>query len=452
MEKKVAPLGPVAAHADSVPADPAADPRVPFAQSEDFLRVLAAAHEHLLNSIEDGQVDIDAWSPVTVARYVTTQTDRFVQEWRIPVNAAEMEIVAAALVKELTGFGPLEDLLRDPAIDAILIKGYRDIHVSQAGQLVPINQRFTDDDHLLRILRRILAPLGRRLDEDCPIADVRLPAGGHLNAIIPPLALDGPVVSIRKFRRTPFTCDELLRMGTFDPAVHALLNAMVLGRCNILVCGTADSGKTSLLNAMAGYIPADERIATVEEVAELTLKHPHVVRLESRAPGVDGQGAVGIRELMRSSLGMRPDRILVGELRGAEVIEMLQAMATGHDGSMATVRASSARDCLQRLEILAGLAGFQGSEDNVRRQIASAVDFVVHVQRLGSGRRVVASISEVTGISDVAIGTRELFHHELQIDADGREQDRWVGIDLQPRSSKLEAFRRQLRQARGSRS
>jgi len=450
MEKKVAPYGRAAALPDSLPADPAAEPRVPFAQSDEFLRVLAAAHEHLLNSIEDGQVDIDAWSPVTVARYVTTQTERFVQEWRIPVNAAEMELVAAALVKELTGFGPLDDLLRDPAIDAILINGYRDIHVSQGGQLLPISQRFSDDDHLLRILRRILAPLGRRLDEDSPIADVRLPAGGHLNAIIPPLALDGPVVSIRKFRRTPFTCDELLRMGSFDPAVHALLNAMVLGRCNILICGTADSGKTSLLNALAGYIPADERIATVEEVAELTLKHPHVVRLESRAAGTDGQNAVSTRELMRSSLGMRPDRILVGELRGAEVLDMLQAMGTGHDGSMATVRASSARDCLQRLEVLAGLAGFQGSEDNVRRQVASAVDFVVHVKRLGSGRRVVASISEITDICDNVIGTRELFHHELQIDAGGQEQDRWVGIDFQPRSSKLEAFRRQLRRAPGS--
>lgn len=452
MEKKVAPFDHAASRAGLMPAHPAAEPRVPFAQSEDFLRVLAAAHEHLLNSIEDGQVDIDAWSPVTVARYVTTETERFVQEWRIPVNTAEMQVVAAALVKELTGFGPLDDLLRDPAIDAILINGYRDIHVSQGGQLTPISQRFTDDDHLLRILRRILAPLGRRLDEDSPIADVRLPAGGHLNAIIPPLALDGPVVSIRKFRRIPFTCDELLRMGTFDPAVHALLNAMVRGRCNVLICGTAESGKTSLLNAMAGCIPAHERIATVEEVAELTLKHPHVVRLESRPAGPDGQTAVSTRELMRSSLGMRPDRILVGELRGAEALEMLQAMATGHDGSMATLRANSPRDCLQRLEILAGLAGFQGSEDTLRRQIAGAVDLVVQVQRLGSGRRVIASISEITGICDSLISLRELFHHELQIDADGREQDRWVGIDLQPRSSKLEGFRRQLGRSRNSSS
>lgn len=448
MEKKIAPFGAAAARAEA--PDPAAEPRQPFAQSDHYLRVLAAAHEHLLNSIEDDQIDIDAWSPVTVARYVTYQTDQFVQEWRIPVNAAEMEIVAAALVKELTGFGPLDDLLRDPAIDAILINGYRDIHVSQDGQLVPISQRFTDDDHLLRILRRILAPLGRRLDEDSPIADVRLPAGGHLNAIIPPLALDGPVVSIRKLRRNPFTCEELLRMGTFDPAVHALLQAMVLGRCNVLVCGGSESGKTSLLNAMASCIPADERIVTVEEVAELTLRQPHVVRLESRVGGADGQSAVGICELMRSSLGMRPDRILVGELHGTEVLDMLQAMGTGHDGSMATVRANSLRHCLQRLEILAGLAGFHGSEDNVRRQIAGAVDVVVHIQRLGSGRRVIASISEITGISDNVIDTRELFRHALLVDADGSEHDRWIGTDIPPRSCKLEPFRRQLRTGPGS--
>lgn len=443
MERKIAPFALNGTRAEPQAPDPAAEPRLPFEQSDGYLRVLAAAHEHLLNSIEDGQIDIDAWSPVTVARYVTAQTDSFVKEWRIPVNAAEMESVAAALVKELTGFGPLDDLLRDPAIEAILINGYRDIRISREGQLLPIGQRFTDDDHLLRILRRILAPLGRRLDEGSPIADVRLPAGGHLNAIIPPLALDGPVVSIRKLRRSPFTCEELQRMGSFDPAVHAVLKAMVLGRCNVLVCGGSESGKTSLLNAMASYIPADERVVTIEDVAELTLKHPQVVRLESRVGGADGQGAVGIRELIRSSLGMRPDRIVVGEMRGAEVLDMLQAMATGHEGSMATVRASSARDCLQRLEILAGLAGFQGGEDNIRRQIASAVHFVVHIQRLGSGRRLIASISEIVGISDNAIDITELFRHELQVDADGGEQDRWVGIDL--------PFRPQLRSAQDGR-
>ncbi|HAI46727.1 putative conjugal transfer protein [compost metagenome] len=445
MEDKVTPFAPLHARSEAAAAVDATP--APFAQSEEYQKVLVAAHEHLLNSIEDERIDIDAWAPDTVARYVHTQTAIFVQEWRIPVNEAEMEVVAGALVKELTGFGPLDDLLHDPSIEDILINGYKDIHVSQGGRLVRAPQRFSDDSHLLRILRRILAPLGRRLDESNPMVDARLPNGGRLNAIISPLAVDGPMVSIRKFRKDPFTPDELLRMGTFDRPMQALLHAMVLGRCNILVSGGTSSGKTSLLNALASYIPADERVITVEDTAELSLNHPHVVRLESRIGGADGQGAVSIRDLVRNSLRMRPDRIVVGEVRGAEVLEMLQAMNTGHDGSMATIHANSPRDCLYRIEMLAGFAGFQGSEDSLRRQIASAIDFIVQISRLGSGRRVLVSITEITGVSDNLISTQEMFRHEIQVDADGNEHDRWVGLGFHPHSHKLEPFRRQLREA-----
>jgi len=443
MEDKVTPFAPVAAR--SPVADPPAP--VPFEQSEQYQKVLIAAHEHLLNTIEDERIDIDAWAPETVSRYVHLQTAAFVQEWRIPINEQEKEAVAAALVKELTGFGPLDDLLHDPGIEDILINGYKDIHISQGGMLKRAAVRFSDDSHLLRILRRILAPLGRRLDESNPMVDARLPNGGRLNAIIAPLAVDGPMVSIRKFRKDPFTPDELLRMGTFDRPMQALLHAMVLGRCNILVSGGTSSGKTSLLNALANYIPANERVITVEDTAELSLNHPHVVRLESRIGGADGNGAVSIRELVRNSLRMRPDRIVVGEVRGAEVMEMLQAMNTGHDGSMATIHANSPRDCLYRIEMLAGFAGFQGSEDSLRRQIASAIDFIVQISRLGSGRRVLLSITEITGVSDNMISTQEMFRHEVQIDADGKEVDRWIGLGFHPHSHKLEPFRRQLREA-----
>ncbi len=445
MEDKVTPFAvPAARH------DPSADPGaavLPFEQSEEYQKVLIAAHEHLLNAIEDERIDIDAWAPDTVARYVHTQTAAFVQEWRIPINEIEKDIVAAALVKELTGFGPLDDLLHNPEIEDILINGYKDIHVSQGGMLKRAPQRFSDDSHLLRILRRILAPLGRRLDESNPMVDARLPNGGRLNAIISPLAVDGPMVSIRKFRKDPFTPDELLRMGTFDRPMQALLHAMVLGRCNILVSGGTSSGKTSLLNALANYIPPTERVITVEDTAELSLNHPHVVRLESRIGGADGNGAVSIRDLVRNSLRMRPDRIVVGEVRGAEVLEMLQAMNTGHDGSMATIHANSPRDCLYRIEMLAGFAGFQGSEDSLRRQIASAIDFIVQISRLGSGRRVLVSITEITGVSDNLITTQEMFRHEVLFDADGKEHDRWIGLGFQPHSHKLEPFRRQLREA-----
>jgi pilus assembly protein CpaF len=444
MEDKVTPL-PARANVPPLPAEPLAS--LPFEQTEQFQSVLSAAHEYLLNHVEDQRVDIDSWSPETVGRYVQSQTAAFVKEWKIPVNAHEMEAVARALQKELTGFGPLDDLLHDPEIEDILINGYRDVHVSSGGQLRRATQRFSDDRHLLRILRRIIAPLGRRLDDSNPMVDARLPNGGRLNAIISPLAVDGPMVSIRKFRKDPFTPDELLGRGAFDKPMYALLNAMVRGRCNILISGGTSSGKTSLLNALAAFIPHNERVITVEDTAELSLNHPHVVRLESRLGGFDGAGAVSIRDLVRNSLRMRPDRIVVGEVRGAEVLEMLQAMNTGHDGSMATIHANSPRDCLYRLEMLAGFAGFQGSEDSLRRQIASAIDFIVQISRLGSGRRVITSITEITGVSDNIITSQELFKHEAWLDGDSRERDRWVGLGFHPHCHKLEPFRQELREA-----
>ncbi|MGH8054129.1 MAG: CpaF family protein [Stenotrophomonas sp.] len=444
MEDKVTPL-PARPMVPPLPIEPAAS--VPFEQSEQFQSVLSAAHEYLLNHIEDQRVDIDAWSPETTSKYVQSQTAAFVKEWKIPVNAQEMEAVATALHKELTGFGPLDDLLHDPEIEDILINGYKDVHISSGGQLRRATQRFSDDRHLLRILRRIIAPLGRRLDDSNPMVDARLPNGGRLNAIISPLAVDGPMVSIRKFRKDPFTPDELLARGAFDKPMYALLHALVRGRCNILISGGTSSGKTSLLNALATFVPHNERVVTVEDTAELALNHPHVVRLESRLGGFDGAGAVSIRDLVRNSLRMRPDRIVVGEVRGAEVLEMLQAMNTGHDGSMATIHANSPRDCLYRLEMLAGFAGFNGSEESLRRQIASAINFIVQISRLGSGRRVITSITEITGVSDNIITSQELFKHEPWIEQDGRERDRWAGLGFHPHNYKLEPFRQELREA-----
>jgi pilus assembly protein CpaF len=419
----------------------------PFAQTEQFQTVLAAAHEYLLNHIEDERVQLDGWTPATITKYIEAQTAAFVKEWKIPVNASEMEEISCALQKELTGFGPLDDLLNDPAVEDILINGYKDVHISTGGVLQRSMQRFSDDRHLLRILRRIIAPLGRRLDESTPMVDARLPNGGRLNAIISPLAVDGPMVSIRKFRKDPFTPEELMERGAMDKPMLALLYAMVRGRCNILISGGTSSGKTSLLNALASYVPHNERVLTIEDTAELSLNHPHVVRLESRMGGVDGSGAVSIRELVRNSLRMRPDRIVIGEVRGAEVLEMLQAMNTGHDGSMATIHANSARDCLYRVEMLAGFAGFQGSEESLRRQIASALDFIVQISRQANGRRTIMSITEITGISDNVISTQELFRHESWLDPQGQERDRWISLGFQPHSPKLQTFRQHLRES-----
>lgn len=434
-------------HGASHPPDGTASAARRFEQSQEFQDVLSAAHEYLLNRIEDRRLDIGSWARDTLVKFVDEETATFVQEWRIPVNETEMRLVAGALVKELDGFGPLDDLLLDPAVEDILVNGYQDVYVSRGGVLEREAVRFTDNRHLLRIVRRILAPLGRRLDESNPMVDARLPNGGRLNAIIDPLAVDGPVVSIRKFRKDPFTPAELLAKGAFDRPVHALLQAMVLGRCNVLISGGTSSGKTSLLNALASFIPHQERVITVEDTAELSLNHPHVVRLESRLGGFDGGGAVSIRDLVRNSLRMRPDRIVVGEVRGAEVLEMLQAMNTGHDGSMATIHANSPRDCLYRIEMLAGFAGFQGSEDSLRRQIASAIDFIVQIARLGNGRRVIASVTEVAGVSDNMITTQEMYRHEAYVDLDGKEADRWPGLGFHPHSHKLEPFRQFLREA-----
>lgn len=415
-----------------------------FEQSEQFQNLLTAAHEQLLDAIEEDHIDIGSWAPDTVARFVKSQTAAFAQKWRIPVNETEMNLVAEALLKELTGFGPLDDLMHDPSVEDILINGHDSVHVSHGGQLTQVPVRFSDNSHLMRILRRIIAPLGRRLDESNPMVDARLPNGGRLNAIIEPLAVDGPMVSIRKFRKDPFTPQELLERGAFDRPMYALLDAMVRGRCNIIISGGTSSGKTSLLNALASFIPHNERVITIEDTAELSLNHPHVVRLESRLGSADGTGQVSIRDLVRNSLRMRPDRIVVGEVRGAEVLEMLQAMNTGHDGSMATIHANNPRDCLNRIEMLSGFAGFQGSEDSLRRQIASAIDFIVQIARLANGRRAITSITEITGVGDNLITLQELYRYDPYADADGKEVDRWTGLGFQPHSHKLEPFRQYL--------
>ncbi|GLQ99757.1 CpaF family protein [Dyella mobilis] len=422
---------------------------VPFEQTQQFHDVLSGAHEFLLNHVEEQHLDITSWSLDTITKYAEIETGAYVQEWRIPINEAEMRKISAALVKELTGFGPLEDLLRDPEVEDILINGYKDVYVSRCGVLEHSPARFADNRHLLRIVRRFLVPIGRRLDESNPMVDARLPDGGRLNAIIEPLSVTGPCVSIRKFRKEPFTPDDLLARKMFDKSIHALLRAAVMGRCNILISGGTSSGKTSLLNALASFIPHTERVITVEDTAELSLNHPHVVRLESRMGGFEGDGAVSIRDLVRNSLRMRPDRIVVGEVRSSEVLEMLQAMNTGHDGSMSTIHANSPRDALYRMEMLCGFAGFQGTESSLRRQIASAIDFIIQITRLNNGRRVISSITEVIGTSDEVITTQEMFHHEIATDLEGIEHERWPGLGFHPHTPKLEPYRQFLRDAGG---
>jgi len=408
-----------------------------FTTTREFLDIKSRAYEHVLTRIEELGAEFTRLSRAAVRRLVATEVERYALAHNAPLNENELAIVCDSLTKELTGYGPIEDLLQDPEVEDILINGSNSVWVSRRGRLKQVPVRFTDNEHLLRIVRRILAPIGRRLDESSPMVDARLVDGGRINAVIEPLALDGPVVSIRKFRKDPLSPQELIALGSFDTRVAELLEQAVKARCNILVSGGTSSGKTSLLNALASYVPGNERVVTIEDTAELALKHPHVVRLESRPGSFDGGGVVTIRDLVRNALRMRPDRIVVGEVRGPEVLEMLQAMNTGHDGSMGTIHASSPRECLYRLEMLAGFGGFQGSEASLRRQIASAVHFIVQIGRLGDGRRRVLSVTEVTGVADNVIATQELYRHEA-----GSEpgDERWVGSGIRPYTPRLAGF------------
>ena len=424
-----------------------ADDNEAFVNSLQFQEIKSFTHEHLLSRIEELGAEFGRWSRMSIQRFVELELDSFIRLQRVPINDREMQLIADALTKELTGFGPLEDLLNDPAVEDILINGHEQVYVSRHGKLQRVTLRFADDEHVLRIVRRILAPIGRRLDEANPMVDARLPDGGRINVIIEPLSIDGLSVSIRKFRKDPLTPADLVKLGTFDATMAQLLEIAVKARCNILVSGGTSSGKTSLLNALATFIPESDRVVTIEDTAELSLGHAHVVRLESRPGGFDGAGMVSIRDLLRNSLRMRPDRIIVGEVRGAEVIEMMQAMNTGHDGSMGTIHASSPRECLYRLEMLAGFAGYQGSEVSLRRQIASAVDFIVQIGRLPGGQRRILSISEITGVNDNVVAMQELYRYEPVAEPDGQERDHWVSLDIAPHSPKVTRFRKTLQRA-----
>jgi pilus assembly protein CpaF len=310
------------------------------------------------------------------------------------------------------GFGPIQHLVEDDTVSDIVVNGPYSVFVERAGKLYSVPIRFNDNNHVIRVIQRILAPLGRRVDESTPMVDARLPDGSRVNAIVPPIALDGPCLSIRKFRKTPLTADDLLRMGSITEAEIEYLRKRVLNRANLIVVGGTGSGKTTFLNLLSQWIPQGERIVTVEDAAELRLRHSHVVRLETRPPNLEGQRAVNARDLVRNALRMRPDRIILGEVRGDEVLDMLQAMNTGHDGSMTTLHANSVRDAIHRIELLAGFAGYTGGELTLRGQMAAALQLMVHVARLPSGERRLLAITEVAGLQGRELAMRDLFRFE----------------------------------------
>jgi len=357
---------------------------------------------------------IDSLDKTTLQREIRKAVEYLFShgEVSIPLNAKEKEQLYLEIQDELLGLGPIEPFMHDPTVTDVLVNTYKQIYVERAGKLHLTGARFKDDSHLKKIIDRIVSAVGRRIDESCPMVDARLADGSRVNAIVPPLAIDGPILSIRRFSVDPLEMDDLITLETVSPEITEILKGIVKARLNVLISGGTGTGKTTLLNVLSRFIPSNERIVTVEDSAELQLKQEHVVRLETRPPNIEGAGEITQRDLVRNCLRMRPDRIIVGEVRGDEVLDMLQAMNTGHDGSLTTIHANSARDALLRLETLVAMAGLSIPNEAVRRYISSAIDVVIQVARLMDGTRKVVSFQEIVGMEENTISMQEVFSFE----------------------------------------
>ncbi|CDF85804.1 TadA ATPase [Pseudomonas knackmussii B13] len=366
-------------------------------------------HRYIIDEIDEDGMNLLEGARPAVAQYVSEKVCEYAARRQLAISRYELDRLAEEVVDELTGFGPLEILLRDPGISEILVNGPDRVFVEHQGRLYQSDLRFIDDHHVQRVIQRILAPLGRRLDESSPMVDARLPDGSRVNAIIPPVALDGPCISIRKFSKELLQSADLLAYQSVDEALLGFLRQAVENRCNILISGGTGTGKTTLLNVLSSFIDERERIVTIEDTAELQLGHDHVVRLETRPPNAEGYGEVTARDLIRNALRMRPDRIILGEIRGVEVLDVLQAMNTGHDGSMSTVHANSAMDSLLRMEMLVGLTGHKVPESTLRQMICAALDIVVQITRQANGRRCISEVLEVLEVRDGIYVTNSLF-------------------------------------------
>ena len=350
------------------------------------------------------------------------------------LNHAERKRLVADVLDELLGLGPLEPLLKDPTITDILVNGHNSVFVERYGILEPSSVRFKDERHLLRIIQKIVTAVGRRIDESSPMVDARLADGSRVNAVVPPLALDGPLLSIRKFARVPISMERLIEIGSIPAQIAEVLKAIVGARRNVLISGGTGSGKTTLLNAMSAFIDPHERIVTIEDSAELQLQQEHVVRLETRPANIEDRGEITQRDLVKNALRMRPDRIIVGEVRAGEAFDMLQAMNTGHEGSMTTVHANSPRDSLSRVEQMIGMSGIDIPARSARSQIASAIHVVIQVSRLSDGRRKITSLSELTGMEGDVVTMQEIFHfRQTGVASDGQVQGRFEPSGIRPR-------------------
>jgi pilus assembly protein CpaF len=413
-------------------AEPAPAATMPQIKTRVHRRILERLNLSTLDKL--GRDEVVA----TIAKVVQ---DLVAQE-QLPLNQGERELLVRQVVDEIFGLGPLEPLMQDPDIADVLVNTYDQVYIERHGKLTRTDVRFQDDKHLLQVIDRIVSAVGRRIDDSSPMVDARLPDGSRVNAIIPPLAIDGPHLSIRKFKRDALSGEDLLAKNSVSQSMLDLLNGIVRARLNVLISGGTGAGKTTLLNILSGYIPEDERIVTIEDSAELQLRQPHVVRLETRSANIEGEGEVPQRMLLVNSLRMRPDRIVMGEVRGAEAIDMLQAMNTGHDGSLTTLHANTPRDALSRLETMVSMANLNLPDKGVRQQISSAIDVIIQVSRLSDGTRKIVSIYEVVGMEGDVITMQEIFTFERQgVGEDGRVLGRFKATGIRPRfTERLQAW------------
>ena len=409
-----------------------------------FQEMKARLHRTLINRMD--LTKLSSLSSEQVHAEVSRLAEVVLAQEAMPLSASERERLVNDVQHELFGLGPLEPLLKDPTISDILVNSHNTIYIERRGKIEATTVRFKDDEHLMRVIERIVSSVGRRIDESSPMVDARLQDGSRVNAIIPPLSIDGPVLSIRRFGADPLRMQALIEHKALTKDIADMLQMVVNARLNILISGGTGAGKTTLLNALSAFSPENERIVTIEDSAELQLQQPHVVRLETRPPNIEGKGEVTQRDLVRNALRMRPDRIVIGEVRGGEAIDMLQAMNTGHDGSLTTIHANTPRDAMARLETMIQMTGMRLSDRAMRQQIASALNLVVQVARLSDGSRRVTSISEITGMEGETITMQEIFQYERTgVDKEGTVIGRFRPTGIRPRfAERLKACGLQL--------
>ena len=414
----------------------------------DLFDAAAHAYQELKKSMHQmilDRIDLERLKRLTAEQFkheLALLVQRIIEEERIVLNQHERHHLVLDIQHEMLGFGPLEPLLNDPTVSDILVNTASKVYVERHGRLELTDVTFHDNAHLMKIIEKIVSRVGRRVDESSPMVDARLPDGSRVNAIIPPLAVDGPLLSIRRFGASPLTMQNLLDYKSLTPPMAQVLQSLGLAKVNILISGGTGSGKTTMLNLISGFIPANERIVTIEDAAELQLRQPHVVRLETRPPNIENKGEVNQRALVRNALRMRPDRIILGEVRGPEALDMLQAMNTGHEGSLATIHSNTPRDALARLENMVSMAAVNLTPRAIRQQIVSAVTVVVQASRLTDGTRKVVSLQEITGMEGDIISMQEIFRFEQRgVDAEGKVFGHFSATGVRPRfADRLKLF------------